>query len=163
MKLEVRRLTFRDELKGFPPRIAWTLALALFIALKLAHVTDWSWWWVLAPIWIPVLLALVIVALVMAAFILVKWLLMARAWLDFRHTMLPELALADPAILSRIQAERAPASAARSDQASQEAVTSQEAVNGGRDAERAPASAAWSDQASRGDPERSDGALTGEA
>jgi len=24
----------------------------LFIALKLCHVIDWSWWWVLAPTWI---------------------------------------------------------------------------------------------------------------
>jgi hypothetical protein len=25
----------------------------LFIALKMTDVIDWSWWWVLAPIWIP--------------------------------------------------------------------------------------------------------------
>ena len=24
-----------------------------FIVLKLCDVVDWSWWWVLAPIWIP--------------------------------------------------------------------------------------------------------------
>lgn len=23
----------------------------LFIGLKLCHVIDWSWWWVLAPFW----------------------------------------------------------------------------------------------------------------
>ena len=23
----------------------------LFIGLKLGNVIDWSWWWVLAPIW----------------------------------------------------------------------------------------------------------------
>jgi hypothetical protein len=29
----------------------------LFIALKLTHYVDWSWWWVLAPSWIlPALL-----------------------------------------------------------------------------------------------------------
>jgi hypothetical protein len=34
-------------------------ALALlFIGLKLGHVIDWSWWWVLSPLWIPVALAL---------------------------------------------------------------------------------------------------------
>lgn len=26
----------------------------LFIGLKLANVINWSWWWVLSPIWIPV-------------------------------------------------------------------------------------------------------------
>jgi hypothetical protein len=28
------------------------LAIA-FIVLKLCGVIDWSWWWVLAPLWIP--------------------------------------------------------------------------------------------------------------
>ena len=32
------------------------LAVA-FIVLKLTHVIDWSWWWVLAPIWGVVLFA----------------------------------------------------------------------------------------------------------
>ena len=30
-----------------------------FIILKLCHVIDWSWWWVLSPIWICVGIALV--------------------------------------------------------------------------------------------------------
>ena len=34
-----------------------------FIVLKLTHYIDWSWWWVLAPLWIPI--ALVIVLLVL--------------------------------------------------------------------------------------------------
>ena len=25
----------------------------VFIVLKLTHVIDWSWWWVLAPLWFP--------------------------------------------------------------------------------------------------------------
>lgn len=25
---------------------------AVFVGLKLAKVIDWSWWWVLSPIWI---------------------------------------------------------------------------------------------------------------
>lgn len=34
--------------------IGFTGALAiLFIALKLTGVIDWSWWWVLSPLWIP--------------------------------------------------------------------------------------------------------------
>lgn len=27
------------------------LLTILFIGLKLTHYIDWSWWWVLAPIW----------------------------------------------------------------------------------------------------------------
>lgn len=30
--------------------------LLIFITLKLCHVIDWSWWWVISPIWIPLLL-----------------------------------------------------------------------------------------------------------
>lgn len=33
----------------------------LFIGLKLTHYVDWSWWWVLSPLWVPLILALVIV------------------------------------------------------------------------------------------------------
>lgn len=25
----------------------------LFIGLKLTHNIDWSWWWVLSPLWLP--------------------------------------------------------------------------------------------------------------
>ena len=31
-----------------------------FIVLKLCHVIDWSWWWVLAPTWIPICLVVLI-------------------------------------------------------------------------------------------------------
>ena len=29
-----------------------------FVVLKLTEVIAWSWWWVLAPIWIPITIAL---------------------------------------------------------------------------------------------------------
>lgn len=32
----------------------------LFVALKLTHVIDWSWWLVLAPFWVPLALLVVI-------------------------------------------------------------------------------------------------------
>lgn len=32
---------------GFPG----LLAIA-FMALKLCHVIDWSWWWITAPMWV---------------------------------------------------------------------------------------------------------------
>lgn len=43
------------------------LLQVVFIVLKLMHVIDWSWWWVLAPTWIPVVLILI---LLLIAFIL---------------------------------------------------------------------------------------------
>lgn len=36
------------------------LLTVLFIGLKLGGVIDWSWWWVLSPIWISISLAAVI-------------------------------------------------------------------------------------------------------
>lgn len=44
----------------------------LFIALKLTHIIDWSWWWVLAPLWIPVAVVLGIIAIVAIVIMIVK-------------------------------------------------------------------------------------------
>lgn len=30
-----------------------TVLLAVFLTLKLTGNIDWSWWWVLGPLWIP--------------------------------------------------------------------------------------------------------------
>lgn len=35
----------------------------LFLALKLTGYIDWSWWWVTAPLWIPIALSLGIFAI----------------------------------------------------------------------------------------------------
>lgn len=37
------------------------LLTVLFIYLKLTGTIDWSWLWVLSPIWIPIVIALVII------------------------------------------------------------------------------------------------------
>ena len=34
--------------------------LLVFLVLKLCGVITWSWWWVMAPLWIPLLLVLII-------------------------------------------------------------------------------------------------------
>jgi len=36
------------------------LLALLFITLKLTGFIDWSWWWVLSPLWIPTSIALLI-------------------------------------------------------------------------------------------------------
>lgn len=43
-----------------------------FIVLKLTGVIDWSWWWVLAPTWIPAAVFLVILA-VMGVLAFIAW------------------------------------------------------------------------------------------
>jgi hypothetical protein len=33
----------------------------IFLTLKLCGVIDWSWWWVMSPLWIPFALCMVLV------------------------------------------------------------------------------------------------------
>lgn len=48
-----------------PSEISFFALLALvFIVLKLCSVIAWSWWWVLAPLWIPFVLGVVVIILI---------------------------------------------------------------------------------------------------
>lgn len=47
------------------------LLTVAFIVLKLTGVINWSWLWVLAPIWIPTAIALAIIVIVLIV-VLVK-------------------------------------------------------------------------------------------
>ena len=35
----------------------------VFLVLKLTNVIDWNWWWIFAPLWIPLGVSLVIIAI----------------------------------------------------------------------------------------------------
>ena len=39
------------------------LLTVLFIGLKLTGYIAWSWWWVLAPLWIPIAIGLVLLSI----------------------------------------------------------------------------------------------------
>ena len=41
-----------------------SLLTVAFIVLKLCGVITWSWWWVLSPIWITILLVIAILVIV---------------------------------------------------------------------------------------------------
>lgn len=41
-----------------------SLLLILFIGLKLTNNIDWSWWWVLSPIWIPFTLSVLLLIII---------------------------------------------------------------------------------------------------
>jgi len=49
--------------------VFWTLLQILFITLKLTGVINWSWVWVLAPIWIGFITSLIIIIIM---FIIIK-------------------------------------------------------------------------------------------
>lgn len=42
----------------------------IFITLKLTGQITWSWWWVLAPFWIPICIALVLLVLIIGLILL---------------------------------------------------------------------------------------------
>ena len=43
-----------------------SLLTIAFIVLKLCHVIEWSWWWVLSPIWIGAIIVVVCAVIVAA-------------------------------------------------------------------------------------------------
>lgn len=49
-----------------------TLLTVLFIGLKLTNHIDWSWWWVLAPLWIPTSLVLLVIIILFILYCIIK-------------------------------------------------------------------------------------------
>lgn len=45
---------------------ATSLLGVAFVVLKLTGYIDWSWWWVLAPFWIPVALLVILLVVYLA-------------------------------------------------------------------------------------------------
>lgn len=52
-----------------------SLLAILFIGLKLTNYIDWSWYWVLAPIWIPIVIVIAIVSVFGTVWLVAKYLL----------------------------------------------------------------------------------------
>jgi hypothetical protein len=48
------------------------LLTIVFIVLKLLHKIDWSWWWVLSPMWISFALTIGILLLIAAIWLIVQ-------------------------------------------------------------------------------------------
>ena len=49
------------------------LLTIVFIVLKLIGKIDWSWWWVLSPIWVPFAIVIVILVVLFVAMIIEKF------------------------------------------------------------------------------------------
>ena len=52
---------------------ALSILLIAFVILKLCHVIDWSWWWVTAPLWIPIIIFLCFVGGLYAFYQILKY------------------------------------------------------------------------------------------
>ncbi len=48
------------------------LLTIVFITLKLTNVIDWSWWWVLSPIWITAAIILLFLIIGFIIFVIVE-------------------------------------------------------------------------------------------
>jgi hypothetical protein len=81
--------------------------IGVFIALRLAGVTDWSWWWVLSPLWLLVLLGVLGVVALLLPFALFALYTRYRIRFRFRRQF-PEAFIADPIIWSRIGSDPQP-------------------------------------------------------
>jgi hypothetical protein len=44
------------------------LLTIVFIILKLTEVIMWSWWWVLSPLWLPIIINIVIITIIVIIF-----------------------------------------------------------------------------------------------
>ena len=54
-------------------QISFSFLLGLaFIVLKLCKVIAWSWWWVTAPFWVPVALAILALLIVGVCYIIIE-------------------------------------------------------------------------------------------
>ena len=63
-----------DKLKklGRKEKSMWMIVLLVFIVLKLTDQIDWSWWWVLSPLWLPFIIGTSIGILIAVIFIVYK-------------------------------------------------------------------------------------------
>jgi len=65
-------MTTKDT-RSTSARVGGTSILALltiaFVVLKLTGVIAWSWWWVLAPIWIPTAIVVVFLMIALVVFL----------------------------------------------------------------------------------------------
>ena len=49
------------------------LLTVLFIGLKLTGYIDWSWWWVLSPLWISTILAVAFLLALLVGVAIYHW------------------------------------------------------------------------------------------
>jgi len=49
------------------------LLTIIYMVLKLTGVINWSWWWVLSPLWLPVVLVLFVLLVVFTVVFIVEY------------------------------------------------------------------------------------------
>lgn len=67
--MAIKKQTERNNDLGVERLFLYQMFL-LFLGLKLGNVIDWSWWWVFAPLWIPIVGVLVVMGVLLVIVIL---------------------------------------------------------------------------------------------
>lgn len=49
------------------------LLFLVFLVLKLCKIITWSWWWVTAPLWIPLGIAIIFIVIALIAYKYKDW------------------------------------------------------------------------------------------
>lgn len=62
------------------------LLALLFIGLKLGGIIDWSWWFVLGPLWMPMALVVALMLLAVLGIVTARGILALAAWRKTRRS-----------------------------------------------------------------------------
>ena len=49
-----------------------TILFVVFLVLKLVGVISWSWWWVTAPLWMPLALAVIFATIIVTVKVITR-------------------------------------------------------------------------------------------
>jgi len=49
-----------------------TILFLIFMVLKLTGNIDWSWWWITAPIWLPIGIIIIVLLVMLIGFLVLK-------------------------------------------------------------------------------------------
>jgi len=50
-----------------------TILFVVFVTLKLTGNIDWSWWWVISPLWLPIAILLVVMNMLLIVGAIMLW------------------------------------------------------------------------------------------
>ena len=94
-------------MKNKKTNIGWIFLILLtivFTVLKLTGLVAWSWWWVLAPIWAPVLFGTVFLTIVLIS--IVVYAIVKEVTVQIQHDMKAKArAKSNEAIIDTMAAE----------------------------------------------------------
>lgn len=65
---EIQKALEREQRRRFGAKLDFIslLVTVIFVTLKLTRQIFWSWWWVLAPLWVPVAILLIVACITLA-------------------------------------------------------------------------------------------------